>query len=179
MLGSDIPKYNENIKIIKDPYGGGPIALIPAANLDVAFIPVQRCDVKGNAQIWGHWGSDDVRAKAAKATIIICEEIIPTEEIEHVPNMTTIPSHCVDAVVCERFSCHPWDCYGYYYTDMPFLLEYANGQNLTDTFKQWLEEWVFGVKNHTEYCRKVGWERLMKLETMAKKLNRIPGVKGE
>lgn len=174
LLGSDIPKFNKNIKIIDDPYGGGPVALVPAANPDVTFIPVQRCDEKGNAQVWGPVGCDDLRAKAAKATVIICEEIISTEDIERIPNMTTIPSYCVDAVVHERFICHPWDCYGYYYWDLPFVMTYGTMAKSHDTFRKWLDEWVYGVKNHFEYCAKVGWDRLFRLEDLEKKLNRIP-----
>jgi glutaconate CoA-transferase subunit A len=174
LLGSDIPKFNKNIKIIEDPYEGGKVALVPAAKPDVAFVPVQRCDVRGNAQVWGPVGCDDLRAKAAKKTVIICEEIIPTEEIERIPNMTTIPSYCVDAVVHERFICHPWDCYGYYYWDLPFCMAYGKKANAYETFIEWLDEWVLGVKNHTEYWNKVGWDRLMRLEAMARKLNRIP-----
>lgn len=174
LLGTDIIKYNKNVKVIDDPYGGSPVALVPAANPDVTFVPVQRCDVQGNAQIWGPVGCDDLRAKAAKVTVIICEEIILTEEIERIPNMTTIPSYCVDAVVREKFICHPWDCYGYYYWDLPFCMDYGKMAKSYDMFKEWLDEWVFGVKNHHEYCEKVGWDRLLRLEDMAKKLNRIP-----
>jgi glutaconate CoA-transferase subunit A len=174
LLGSDIPKFNKNITIIEDPYGGGPVALVPAAKPDVTFIPVQRCDVKGNAQVWGPVGCDDLRAKAAIVTVIICEEIITTEEIERMPNMTTIPSYCVDAVVPQKFICHPWDCYGYYYWDLPFSMGYGEKASSYEGFREWLDEWVFGVKTHSEYCGKVGWERLMRLEAMAKKLNRIP-----
>ena len=174
LLGTDIIKYNKNIKVTDDPYGGSPVALVPAANPDVTFVPVQRCDAQGNAQIWGPVGCDDLRAKAAKVTVIICEEIISTEEIERIPNMTTIPSYCVDAVVREKFICHPWDCYGYYYWDLPFCMNYGKMAKSYDTFKDWLDEWVVGVKDHYEYCEKVGWDRLLRLEDMAKKLNRIP-----
>ena len=76
MLGSDIPKYNPRIKITDDPYTGQKVALVPAANPDVAFIHVQRCDQAGNCQIWGVTANDANIARAAKKVVITCEEII-------------------------------------------------------------------------------------------------------
>lgn len=57
LLGSDIPKYNPNVKIIDCPYSGEPVALVPAAHPDVAFIHVHRADALGNAQVFG-WSSN-------------------------------------------------------------------------------------------------------------------------
>jgi len=174
LLGTDIPKFNKNVIIIDDPYESSPVALVPAAKPDVVFIPAQRSDSDGNAQVWGPVGCDDLRAKAAKHTVIICEEIVPKEEIERIPNMTTIPSYCVDAVVSEKFICHPWDCYGLYYWDLPFCMSYGSASQTYDGFTEWLDEWVFGVQDHYEYCSKVGWNRLQRLEKMERKLCRIP-----
>ena len=99
MLGSDILKYNKRIKTIDDPYEGKPVALVPAAKPDVAIIHVQRADVMGNAQVWGFTGNDENKVRAAKHTIITCEEIVSSEEIRRNANLTIIPFYCVDAVV--------------------------------------------------------------------------------
>ncbi len=52
-LGSDMARANPRIKIIEDPYGGGPIAVVPPLNPDVAIIHAQRADIHGNTQLWG------------------------------------------------------------------------------------------------------------------------------
>jgi len=105
LLGSDIITHNSRIKVIEDPYGSGPLALVPATHPDVAFIHVQRADEKGNAQIWGMVGNDDNISRAARRVVVTCEEIIPTSEIRKIPNMTAIPSYCVSAVVKVPFCC--------------------------------------------------------------------------
>lgn len=174
LLGTDIPKYNKNIKVIEDPYSGRPIALVPAAQPDVAIIPVSRASKEGNAQIWGHVGTDELRAKASKHTVVICEELISAEDIMRIPNMTTIPSYCVDAVVELPYNCHPFDCYGYYYYDLIFCSDYGSAARTYDGFRRWLDEWVYGVNDHEGYCEKVGWDRLHRLTEMAHKIARIP-----
>jgi glutaconate CoA-transferase subunit A len=174
LLGSDIPKHNERIKIIKDPYSGEPIALVPAASPDVAIIHVQRADKQGNAQIWGHLANDENKARAAKHTVITCEEIVEEEAILKIPNMTTVPSYCVDAVVRAPYGSHPWSCYGYYYHDIIFQRDYAKNNETRPSFLRWLDEWILSCQNHNEYCRKVGKARLSKLAKMELAINRIP-----
>lgn len=173
MLGSDIPKYNKRIKIIEDPYEGEPIALIPAAFPDVAIIHVQRADMRGNAQIWGHLANDENKARAAKHTVITCEEIVPEEEILRIPNMTAIPFYCVDAVVEVPYGSHPWSCYGYYYHDVIFQRDYAKHNETYEGFLRWLDEWVLSCESHADYCNKVGQERLLALTKMEQALNKI------
>ena len=99
MLGTDIISHNPRIKVIDDPYEGGPVGLVPAATPDVGFIHIQRADKDGNSQIWGMLGNDDNIARAAKKVVITCEEIVHTSEIRKIPNMTAIPSYCVSAIV--------------------------------------------------------------------------------
>jgi glutaconate CoA-transferase subunit A len=174
LLGSDIPRYNPKIKIIDDPYTGEPIALVPAANPDVAIIPVQRADKKGNAQIFGHLGIDDLKARAAEKVIILCEEIVATSEIRKLQNATIIPSYLVNAVVKVPYCCHPWDMYGYYYYDLPFYRDYGNAARSYDNFLKWVNEYVYSCSDHFEYCEKVGWKRLFKLSEMGKRISRLP-----
>lgn len=175
MLGSDIIKYNERIKVINDPYKGEPVALVPAAHPDVAIIHVQRADAMGNAQVFGFTGNDENKARAAKYTIITCEEIITTEEIRRQGNLTLIPFYCVDAVVQVPFGCHPQSCYGYYAYDVLFCNDYLEAAKDRDKFQKWLDYYVLSSKDHNDFCSKVGWDRLQKLMSMERHFNRIPG----
>lgn len=173
LLGSDIPVYNEKIRVIKDPYEGKPIALVPAASPEVAIIHVQHADQDGNAQIWGHLANDENKARAARHTIITCEQIISSERIKKIPNMTIIPSYCVGAVVQVPYGSHPWSCFGYYYHDVLFQRDYANQSESLDGFLKWMDEWVLSCDNHDDYCRKVGKKRLKELARLERQLNRI------
>jgi glutaconate CoA-transferase subunit A len=173
LLGSDIPAYNKKIRVIKDPYEGKPIALVPAASPEVAIIHVQHADQDGNAQIWGHLANDENKARAARHTIITCEQIISSERIKKIPNMTIIPSYCVGAVVQVPYGSHPWSCFGYYYHDVLFQRDYANQSESLDGFLKWMDEWVLSCDNHDDYCRKVGKKRLKELARLERQLNRI------
>jgi len=176
LMGSDIIKNNDKIKIIDNPFADEfpdvkKIPIIPAAKIDVAIIHAQIADPNGNAQILGATGSDDIKARAAEHVIITCERIVSPEKIRMFPNSTVIPSYCVDAVVEVPFGSHPWHCYGCYYQDLPFYQELGKKSRTYEGFLQWLDEWVLGVSNHEEYCKKLGWDRLQKLVKMEKLLN--------
>ena len=177
LLGSDILNYNPRIKVIDDPYGSGPVAIVPAAQPDVAFVHVQRADKDGNAQIWGMQMNDDLVARASQNVILTCEEIIPTREIRKNPNMTTIPSYCVSAVVLVPFGSHPVTTAGYYWMDQPFRGEMVNASKTRSGIEAWMEEWIFGVRDFDAYKEKVGRERLAKLQEMEQDNYRIPEIK--
>jgi len=176
LLGSDIITHNPSIKVMDDPYGGGPVALVPAARPDVAFIHVQRADKAGNAQIWGMLGNDDNLARAAKAVIITCEEIIPTSEIRKIPNMTAIPSYCVTAVVKVPFCSHPLPVSGYYWMDIPFRRGMVAASKTRKGIVSWMDEWIYGLKDFEAYKEKVGSERLARVQQMEFENYRIPHI---
>ena len=174
-FGSDIPRYTREIKVINDPYENKPLLLIPAYKPDVAFISVQRADRRGNGQIWGFRGTDYWKARAARHVVLLTEELVTTKKICENPGLTVIPAYCTDAVVHVPFNCHPAGCYGCYTGDglsfIPHLLERQN----RDGALKWIDEWVYGCKNHFEYCDKIGWEKLDRLVKSEHKINRIPG----
>ena len=158
--GSSLEEYNQMIKVMDDPYGGGKVALVPAAIPDVAIVHVNRADKLGNAQYLGFGSNADVIARAAKHTIITCEEIVSTETISKIPTLTTVPQYAVDAVVEIPYGCHPWNMSYAYVYDLPFHMEMMAGIDTEDGFKKWMDEWAFGCQDHEQYCEKVGWGRL-------------------
>lgn len=174
LLGSDIPQNNDRIKIIDDPYTHEPIALVPAANPDVAFIHVQRADISGNGQIWGVTINDQNIARAAKHVVLTCEEIISNREIRKLSNMTAIPSYCVDAVVQVPFCSHPLWTAGYYWCDMPFRRNFALINETQEGLEKWIKEWVIDTKDWDGYLDKVGRDRLEKLVKMERDNFTIP-----
>ncbi|WP_458187955.1 CoA transferase subunit A [Haladaptatus sp. NG-WS-4] len=169
MLGTDIAAKNDDIEVIEDPFGSGDdLALIPAVKPDVAIIHVQKADEQGNSQIYGNVVNDHFKARAAEHTVITCEKVVSTEEIEQAPELTKIPFYSVDAVVEVPFGCHPWHCYGHYYADLPFYREYGLESQDREAFLDWLDEWIVP---HDEYLEKVGADRLARLETMEDTIN--------
>jgi glutaconate CoA-transferase subunit A len=82
-LGSDVMKLNPELKTITSPYDDGEeLVAMPALNLDVALIHMNRADAKGNGQYLGpDLYFDDLFAGAAARTFMSCEKIIPTESL--------------------------------------------------------------------------------------------------
>jgi len=176
LLGSDVITHNPKIKVVEDFYGAGPLAFVPAARPDVAFIHVQRADKMGNAQIWGMYANDDNISRAAKKVILTCEEIIPTSEIRKIPNMTAIPSYCVEAVVEVPYCCHPLPVSGYYWMDIPFRREIVGASKTREGIVAWMDEWIHGVKDFNGYKEKVGAARLIRLHQMEVDNYHIPEI---
>jgi len=174
LLGSDIPKYNKRIQIMDDPYGTGPVALVPAANPDVAFLHVQRADLEGNGQIFGTLVCDPTVARAAKHVVLSCEEIVSNEEIRRNPQMTAIPGYCVDAVVHAPFSSFPMWCAGYYCCDMAFRYLFVKQSQTQEGYDAFVKEWILDTGSWDAFLDKVGRERLERLVRMERENYTIP-----
>ena len=172
--GSSIEQYNPMIKTMDDPYTGRKVALVPAAVPDISIIHVNRADQLGNAQFMSFSSNAENIARAAKHTIITCEELISTDEIKRTPSLTIIPQYIVDAVVELPYGCHPWNMPCAYAYDLPFHVAMVAEIETEAGFKKWMDEWAFGCKDHGEYCEKVGWGRLNKLTKIEKKFCQSP-----
>jgi len=173
-IGTDIPKYNQEIKTVEDPYENKLINLIPACRPDVAVISVQRADRRGNGQVWGYTAVDVWKARAAKHVILLAEEIVTQEKIAEHPSNTLIPAYCTDAVVHLPYNSHPYAVYGFYQADVLSFLGTMHDKQTHEGYMKWMDEWVFGCKNHYDYCDKIGWEVLDRLAKSEHVLNRIP-----
>ena len=160
----DLEKANPNIKRIPDPYGGKDVIVVPALNPDVAIVHVQRADQEGNAHLWGIIGEQKEAAFAAKKVILTAEEIVDESVIRSDPNRTLIPSIVVDAVCQIPYSCHPSYAQGYYDRDNEFYLQWDKISESADAASNYLDEWVYGVKDREEYWQKLGEETHKRLQ---------------
>jgi glutaconate CoA-transferase subunit A len=161
--GTDLPGVNPRIKFIEDPYGSGPVAVVPPLRPDVAIVHAQRADEDGNAHLWGLVGVQKEVAFAAEKVILVVEELVPPEVIRSDPNRTLIPSLVVDTVVVEPYGAHPSYVQGYYDRDNAFYLEWDAVSREEAATGAWLEEWVHSVPDRAAYLRKLGDEVLRRL----------------
>jgi len=159
MLGTDMLKYSA-AKVVEDPFTGIKVALLPALILDVALIHVHRADKYGNCQIEGISGFAIEMSRACKRLIISAEEIIPIDEIRRYPDRTIIPYYLVDAVVHAPFGSHPGEMAYMYGRDEPGIKEWVEMSKSAEGAKEYLDKYVYGVKNHDEYLKLFGEERL-------------------
>lgn len=160
----DLEVANPLYRTVKDPYSGGEVVVVPALLPDIAIVHVQRCDAEGNAQIWGIIGEQKEAAFAAKRVILTAEDIVDESIIRSDPNRTLIPGFIVDAVCHVPFCSHPSYTQGYYDRDNAFYLEWDKISQDRAAVQSWLDEWVFGVKDRSEYWQKLGAETHARLK---------------
>ncbi len=165
---TDLERNNPNIRRVSDPYTGREVITVPPLTPDVGIIHVQRCDAHGNAHIWGIVGEQKEVAFASKNVIITAEEIVEEDVIRSDPNRTLIPGLIVKAVCHVPHCAHPSYTQGYYDRDNVFYLNWDKISEDPATVKQWLDEWVYGVKDCAEYWQKLGSETHKRLEVKPK-----------
>ena len=154
----DLQKANPQYRTVTCPYTGVAVVTVPALNPDVAIVHAQRADRNGNAQFWGIIGEQKEAAFAGRKVILTVEEIVDESVIRSDPNRTLIPDFIVNAVCEVPHAAHPSYTQGYYDRDNAFYLEWDKITEKRETTQQWLDEWVFGVKDRAEYWAKLGDE---------------------
>ncbi len=102
-LGSDVLTYSPDIRTVRSPYDDGEeLVAMPALNLDVAFVHLNRADPHGNAAYLGPDPYfDDLFCLAAGHRIVSCERIVPTAELvgSAPPQALLLNRMMVDAVI--------------------------------------------------------------------------------
>ncbi len=156
---TDLEAANPRIKRVTDPYSGKEVITVPALNPEVAIVHVQRADAQGNAHLWGIVGEQKEVAFAARKVILTAEEIVDESVIRSDPNRTMIPGFIVSAVCQVPHAAHPSYAQGYYDRDNEFYLEWDKISADPALTQQYLDEWVYGVKDREEYWAKLGAEK--------------------
>jgi glutaconate CoA-transferase subunit A len=104
------------------------------------------------------------QAKSADVVIVTCEEIVPRSFIRLDPDQNTLPPFFVDAIVKVPYGAHPTACFGFYDYDPKHLNLYKKVAKDDESFKKYLEEWVYGVPTHEEYLDRVGVSALLSIK---------------
>jgi glutaconate CoA-transferase subunit A len=167
-VGSDLPKYNDNLRIVESPFDGDEIYAVPPLNPDVTIVHGARADEDGNAQGWGIIGEVRDAVFAADTVVLSVEEIVDKDVIRSDPNRTVFPGTAVDYLVEEPFGAHPSYVHGYYGRDRTMYQQWNELSSERARIEEWLDEWVYGVENRVEYLEKLGVERLLDLEPETK-----------
>jgi glutaconate CoA-transferase subunit A len=167
--GTHIAESNPKIKSLNCPYTGEKFATVPALHPDVTIVHVQRADKEGNAQVWGLMGTQKEAAFASKKVIVVAEEIVDTQLIRRDPNRTLIPGILVDHVVHEPWGCHPSYAQGYYDRDNQFYVDWEEISRDPVSYKNYLDAFVYGVKDRKEYIAKMGTDLFARLKAKPRK----------
>ncbi|MDI6868843.1 MAG: CoA-transferase [Coprothermobacterota bacterium] len=175
MLGTDTAIYS-GAKEITCPFTGKKYLAVPALFPDVAIIHVHEADIYGNSDIKGILVSDIELARAAKRVIITCERLVPTESFRNDPKKTTIPYYLVDCVIEVPYGSYPGNMPYEYYSDEEHLAEWLQAEDDPETYRLFLEKYIYGAKNFEEYLELCGGlAKMQKLRWLEFLINREGG----
>lgn len=140
----------------KCPFTGEEYAFLRGLTPDVSVVHVQIADRLGNCWINGPRWENEEQAKAGKRLFVVTEELVPTEFIQRSPERTVIPGHRVEAVVYQPWGGHPTGVFGCYDYDADHLKLYADYHSTPEKMNEYLQKYVFGVRDYWEYLEKIG-----------------------
>ena len=149
--GSDLPKYNDQIKFIDCPFTGETLAAVRSIQPDVTVIHAQKADGKGNVLLWGILGVQKEAVLAAKKAIVTVEEIV--DDLKAWPNACILPSWTLSAVCCVPGGAFPSYAHGYYQRDNRFYQAWDLIARDRDAFQDWIRTHILDTDNFEDIRR--------------------------
>jgi glutaconate CoA-transferase subunit A len=147
--GSDLPKFNPQIRTIRCPFTGEELAATPAVRPDVAVIHAQKADAKGNVLLWGIVGVQKEAVLSSKRAIVTVEERV--EKLDAAENACVLPGWVIDAVCLVPHGAHPSYAHGYYDRDNVFYRQWDTIARDRQTFLAWIERYILATSEFAEY----------------------------
>jgi glutaconate CoA-transferase subunit A len=132
------------------------VVLVPAIHTEFAVLHVQKATSNGIVRVEGQTFADVQQALCAGTVIVTAEEIVAEQVLRREPERNLIPYFAVKHVCHVPFGAHPYAVFNYYDYDPRHLRLYHGGAEDDDTFHQYLQRFVFGVKCHAEYLEGIG-----------------------
>lgn len=157
-LGSDVMRVNPQLRTVRSPYADGEeLVAMPALELDVALVHMNRADERGNAQFLGPDPYfDDLFCMAAKRRFLSCERIVRTEDLLAEGSIHTLKVNrmMTDGVVEAPNGAHFTECPPDYGRDEKFQSEYAAAARDAESWKAF-EGRYLAVGSEAEYQKAV------------------------
>ena len=163
-LGTDLLRVMPDIVTIRSPYPGPDggmgeeLVAMPAIELDVALIHMNRADQGGNGQFLGpDLYMDDLMAMAADRTYLSTERIVATEDLTAEGSFHTlrISRLMVTGVIEAPNGAHFTECLPDYGRDEAFQKEYAATASSPELWAAFKEKYL-DVADEAEYQRVIG-----------------------
>ena len=163
-LGSDILTVMPEIRMVRSPYPGPDggegeeLVAMPALELDMSFVHMNRADQAGNGQFLGpDLFMDDWFVLAAQRTFMSCEQIIPTDDFGRHGSFHTqrISRLHVDGVIDAPNGAHFTECPPDYGRDEAFQREYALAAGSPERWAEFSQKYL-ELESEAEYQRVVG-----------------------
>ena len=155
-IGTDLMKYNTDLKLIDSPFDDKQWVAMPALKLDVALVHADRADSRGVCQIKGpDVYMDEWFARAATKTFVSCDELVETSAFASEAEARLIywERSITTGVVPTECGAHPTSCIPAYGVDMKHLLAY-NASAKGGGWQAYFDEFIAG--GEADYLQKVG-----------------------
>jgi glutaconate CoA-transferase subunit A len=149
--------------IMDCPFTGDKVVLLPAINLDVSIIHVQKASNEGNVRIFGPTFGDIQQSLSAKKVIVTCEEVIEDKLLRLEPERNLIPFFRINHLVHLPYGAHPCACNDYYDYDSNQFTIYHKSAETEQGFEGYLNDFVYSLKNHDEYLTRIGKGKLAEI----------------
>lgn len=147
-LGSDVLTYYPGLKTITSPYADGEeLVAMPALELDMAFVHLNRADAHGNAAYLDPDPYfDDLFCLAAKHRVVSCEQIVDTATLvaSAPPQALLLNRMMVDSVVETPNGAHFTSCVPDYGRDENFQKAYAAAGKDPDAWPGFVDTYLAG-----------------------------------
>jgi glutaconate CoA-transferase subunit A len=167
MLGTDLPRYNPDIKEMVSPFDGRICHIVPAAEPEWVVLHAPMGDKYGNVLFFQNRqlpeDLDLIASRASRNVIVTVEEIVDRNKVIRLSHLNLIPRFRTTAIVEVPYGAHPSSCLQVYDNDREHLRMYAQMARTPDDFKKYMDKYVYGVKSHMDYLELIGIETLMKL----------------
>ncbi|GBD10574.1 Glutaconate CoA-transferase subunit A [bacterium HR23] len=155
LFGSDLLRTRSDWKVIPHPFNPDEeIVVCPALNPTVALFHATVADHQGNCIVPGRQEAMPM-ARAADAVIVTAEEVVEGPLSPRDGEGTFIPGIYITAVVHTPYGAHPTGVKGLYDPDLAHIRLYAQMAK-EGRFREYLERYVYGVRNGEDYQALVG-----------------------
>jgi glutaconate CoA-transferase subunit A len=141
VLGSDLVAHRDDWRVIDDPYGHGPLLLVPAIRPDVALFHAASADRAGNVWI-GVRRELMLMAHAARTTLVTVEEVVDDLLADDRLAAGTIPALYVSAIAQAPRGAWPVGLRRTYPPDHEHLSRYAELAASAEGFARYLDRFV-------------------------------------
>lgn len=150
-LGSDIPTLMPELRTVASPYpdpvhgGQEELLAVPALELDAAFVHQHRADASGNALWLGEDPfMDDLFVRAARMAFVSCEQVVPTEELSSLADLTHLGISRLDVagVIEAPGGAHFTECPPDYGRDEAFQRRYAATAKGADEWAEFARDFL-------------------------------------
>ena len=170
LMGTDIPKYNPDIKEATNPFDGSAYHAIPAAEPEWVVLHAPMGDAYGNVLYFGNrqmpYNLDLILSRCTRNLIVTVEQIVTHERVLRLSESNLIPRLRTRAMVEAPYGAHPTSCLQLYDYDKNHLAMYAEAASDSQQLEAYLNEYVYGPESNMDYLNRVGVESLVGLRVV-------------